>query len=59
MGAIGFRVSICPSVQARLWLLGVGFSLAYGSMFTKVWWVHTAVTKKDERREKRKVGAIS
>ncbi|KAJ3598170.1 hypothetical protein NHX12_001683 [Muraenolepis orangiensis] len=24
--------------QFRLWLLGLGFSLAYGSMFTKIWW---------------------
>ncbi|XP_039624625.1 gamma-aminobutyric acid type B receptor subunit 1 isoform X1 [Polypterus senegalus] len=40
--------------QARLWLLGLGFSLAYGSMFTKIWWVHTVFTKKDEKKEKRK-----
>ncbi|KAF6737915.1 Gamma-aminobutyric acid type B receptor subunit 1, partial [Oryzias melastigma] len=40
--------------QFRLWLLGLGFSLAYGSMFTKIWWVHTVFTKKDEKREKRK-----
>ncbi|KAK1895009.1 Gamma-aminobutyric acid type B receptor subunit 1 [Dissostichus eleginoides] len=26
--------------QFRLWLLGLGFSLAYGSMFTKIWWQH-------------------
>ncbi|KFO99691.1 Gamma-aminobutyric acid type B receptor subunit 1, partial [Calypte anna] len=41
--------------QARLWLLGLGFSLAYGSMFTKIWWVHTVFTKKEEKKEKRKV----
>ncbi|KAI2656381.1 Gamma-aminobutyric acid type B receptor subunit 1 [Labeo rohita] len=40
--------------QFRLWLLGLGFSLAYGSMFTKIWWVHTVFTKKDEKKEKRK-----
>uniref|UniRef100_A0A674DLL0 Gamma-aminobutyric acid (GABA) B receptor, 1b n=1 Tax=Salmo trutta TaxID=8032 RepID=A0A674DLL0_SALTR len=41
--------------QFRLWLLGLGFSLAYGSMFTKIWWVHTVFTKKDDKKEKRKV----
>uniref|UniRef100_A0A8C9YHB0 Gamma-aminobutyric acid type B receptor subunit 1 n=1 Tax=Sander lucioperca TaxID=283035 RepID=A0A8C9YHB0_SANLU len=41
--------------QFRLWLLGLGFSLAYGSMFTKIWWVHTVFTKKDEKKDKRKV----
>ncbi|XP_027003762.1 gamma-aminobutyric acid type B receptor subunit 1 isoform X1 [Tachysurus fulvidraco] len=40
--------------QFRLWLLGLGFSLAYGSMFTKIWWVHTVFTKKVEKKEKRK-----
>uniref|UniRef100_A0A096LQ92 Gamma-aminobutyric acid type B receptor subunit 1 n=1 Tax=Poecilia formosa TaxID=48698 RepID=A0A096LQ92_POEFO len=40
--------------QFRLWLLGLGFSLAYGSMFTKIWWVHTLFTKKDEKKEKKK-----
>lgn len=38
-----------------MWLLGLGFSLAYGSMFTKIWWVHTLFTKKDEKKEKKKV----
>lgn len=42
-------------LQFRLWLLGLGFSLAYGSMFTKIWWVHTVFTKKDDKKEKRKV----
>lgn len=42
-------------LQFRLWLLGLGFSLAYGSMFTKIWWVHTLFTKKDEKKEKKKV----
>lgn len=42
--------------QFRLWLLGLGFSLAYGSMFTKIWWVHTLFTKKEEKKEKKKVG---
>ncbi|GLD72540.1 gamma-aminobutyric acid type B receptor subunit 1-like protein [Lates japonicus] len=36
-------------------LLGLGFSLAYGSMFTKICWVHTLFTKKDEKKEKKKV----
>ncbi|XP_060905971.1 gamma-aminobutyric acid type B receptor subunit 1 [Labrus mixtus] len=40
--------------QFRLWLLGLGFSLAYGSMFTKIWWVHTLFTKKEEKKEKKK-----
>uniref|UniRef100_A0A8C7VZJ3 Gamma-aminobutyric acid (GABA) B receptor, 1a n=1 Tax=Oncorhynchus mykiss TaxID=8022 RepID=A0A8C7VZJ3_ONCMY len=40
--------------QFRLWLLGLGFSLAYGSMFTKIWWVHNLFTKKEEKKEKRK-----
>ncbi|XP_042362189.1 gamma-aminobutyric acid type B receptor subunit 1-like isoform X2 [Plectropomus leopardus] len=40
--------------QFRLWLLGLGFSLAYGSMFTKIWWVHTVFTKKDEKKDRRK-----
>uniref|UniRef100_A0A8C6TGQ5 Gamma-aminobutyric acid type B receptor subunit 1 n=1 Tax=Neogobius melanostomus TaxID=47308 RepID=A0A8C6TGQ5_9GOBI len=40
--------------QFRLWLLGLGFSVAYGSMFTKIWWVHTLFTKKDEKNEKKK-----
>ena len=40
-----------------MWLLGLGFSLAYGSMFTKIWWVHTVFTKKDEKKDKRKVRA--
>ena len=48
-----FFLSFCH--QFRLWLLGLGFSLAYGSMFTKIWWVHTVFTKKDEKKEKRKV----
>ncbi|XP_061631687.1 gamma-aminobutyric acid type B receptor subunit 1 isoform X2 [Phyllopteryx taeniolatus] len=41
--------------QFRLWLLGLGFSLAYGSMFTKIWWVHTLFTKKDDKKEKKKL----
>uniref|UniRef100_A0A8C5FMW1 Gamma-aminobutyric acid (GABA) B receptor, 1a n=1 Tax=Gadus morhua TaxID=8049 RepID=A0A8C5FMW1_GADMO len=41
--------------QFRLWLLGLGFSLAYGSMFTKIWWVHTLFTKKEEKKEKKKL----
>lgn len=51
----------CPyasSFQARLWLLGLGFSLGYGSMFTKIWWVHTVFTKKEEKKEWRKVSGL-
>lgn len=44
--------------QFRLWLLGLGFSLAYGSMFTKIWWVHTVFTKKDEKKDKSKVNMV-
>lgn len=54
----GSLLSLPPSLppgQFRLWLLGLGFSLAYGSMFTKIWWVHTLFTKKDEKKEKKKV----
>ncbi|CAJ1083643.1 gamma-aminobutyric acid type B receptor subunit 1-like isoform X2 [Xyrichtys novacula] len=40
--------------QFRLWLLGLGFSLAYGSMFTKIWWVHTVFTKKEDKKDRRK-----
>uniref|UniRef100_A0A8C9VX85 Gamma-aminobutyric acid type B receptor subunit 1 n=1 Tax=Scleropages formosus TaxID=113540 RepID=A0A8C9VX85_SCLFO len=48
------RVRFPVVCQFRLWLLGLGFSLAYGSMFTKIWWVHTVFTKKDEKKDKRK-----
>lgn len=35
-----------PSVcQARVWLLSLGFTLAYGAMFSKVWRVHRLTTK--------------
>lgn len=27
-------------------------------MFTKIWWVHTVFTKKDEKKEKKKVIAV-
>uniref|UniRef100_A0A8D2LKX1 Gamma-aminobutyric acid type B receptor subunit 1 n=1 Tax=Varanus komodoensis TaxID=61221 RepID=A0A8D2LKX1_VARKO len=47
-------LSLRLPVQARLWLLGLGFSLGYGSMFTKIWWVHTVFTKKEEKKERRK-----
>lgn len=56
---------LCPTLpcslvlcQARLWLLGLGFSLGYGSMFTKIWWVHTVFTKKEEKKEWRKVSCL-
>ncbi|NXU21898.1 GABR1 protein, partial [Thalassarche chlororhynchos] len=58
LGLDGYHIGpgLFPFVcQARLWLLGLGFSLAYGSMFTKIWWVHTVFTKKEEKKEKRKV----
>ena len=31
--------------QARAWLLTLGFSLAYGAMFAKIWSVHSLATK--------------
>ncbi|XP_063700484.1 gamma-aminobutyric acid type B receptor subunit 1 [Culicoides brevitarsis] len=31
--------------QARTWLLAIGFTLAYGAMFSKVWRVHRFTTK--------------
>ncbi|KAJ9573678.1 hypothetical protein L9F63_008948, partial [Diploptera punctata] len=35
-----------PAVcQARAWLLTIGFTLAYGAMFSKVWRVHRLTTK--------------
>ncbi|XP_034235280.1 gamma-aminobutyric acid type B receptor subunit 1 isoform X1 [Thrips palmi] len=30
--------------QARVWLLSIGFTLAYGAMFSKVWRVHRLTT---------------
>ncbi|KAM3654689.1 gamma-aminobutyric acid type B receptor subunit 1-like, partial [Ammospiza maritima maritima] len=57
LGLDGYHIGpgLFPLVcQARLWLLGLGFSLAYGSMFTKIWWVHTVFTKKDDKKDKRK-----
>uniref|UniRef100_A0A8C3S9R1 Gamma-aminobutyric acid type B receptor subunit 1 n=1 Tax=Chelydra serpentina TaxID=8475 RepID=A0A8C3S9R1_CHESE len=57
LGLDGYHIGagLFPFVcQARLWLLGLGFSLAYGSMFTKIWWVHTVFTKKEEKKERRK-----
>ncbi|XP_038550911.1 gamma-aminobutyric acid type B receptor subunit 1-like [Micropterus salmoides] len=43
--------------QFRLWLLGLGFSLAYGSMFTKIWWVHTLFTKKEKKKREEEEGS--
>ena len=34
--------SIC---QARAWMLSIGFTLAFGAMFSKVWRVHRLTTK--------------
>ncbi|CAG0886915.1 unnamed protein product [Darwinula stevensoni] len=31
--------------KARAWLLSIGFSLAYGAMFAKIWSVHLLATK--------------
>lgn len=31
--------------QARAWMLSIGFTLAYGAMFSKVWRVHRLTTK--------------
>ncbi|XP_015269374.1 PREDICTED: gamma-aminobutyric acid type B receptor subunit 1 [Gekko japonicus] len=44
----------CLHPQARLWLLSLGFGLGYGSMFTKIWWVHTVFTKKEDKKDRRK-----
>ncbi|GLV38004.1 metabotropic GABA-B receptor subtype 1 [Carabus blaptoides fortunei] len=40
------NASTYPAVcQARAWLLTMGFTLAYGAMFSKVWRVHRLTTK--------------
>ncbi|KAK7868503.1 hypothetical protein R5R35_001911 [Gryllus longicercus] len=40
------RPSMYPTVcQARAWMLCLGFTLAYGAMFSKVWRVHRLTTK--------------
>lgn len=37
---------VYPTIcQARSWLLSIGFTLAYGAMFSKVWRVHRLTTK--------------
>uniref|UniRef100_A0A8C4ND84 Gamma-aminobutyric acid (GABA) B receptor, 1b n=1 Tax=Eptatretus burgeri TaxID=7764 RepID=A0A8C4ND84_EPTBU len=54
LGLDGLHVPVAafPAIcQLRVWLLGLGFSLGYGSMFTKVWWVHTLCGKKDDKKE--------
>uniref|UniRef100_UPI00358FBB37 gamma-aminobutyric acid type B receptor subunit 1 isoform X2 n=1 Tax=Myxine glutinosa TaxID=7769 RepID=UPI00358FBB37 len=54
LGLDGLHISPAnfPAIcQLRVWLLGLGFSLGYGSMFTKVWWVHTLCGKKDDKKE--------
>ncbi|XP_013144269.1 PREDICTED: gamma-aminobutyric acid type B receptor subunit 1 [Papilio polytes] len=38
---------------ARAWLLAIGFSMAYGAMFTKVWRVHRHTTKPKTETKKR------
>ncbi|XP_071485505.1 gamma-aminobutyric acid type B receptor subunit 1-like [Diadema antillarum] len=48
---------ICHSIA---WLLSTGFSLGYGSMFSKIWMMHSLVTQEktdndDGRRRRRKV----
>ncbi|CAI9738858.1 gamma-aminobutyric acid type B receptor subunit 1-like [Octopus vulgaris] len=41
--------------QIRAWLLTIGFTLGYGSMFSKIWTVHRlATTRKKERKVVRK-----
>lgn len=39
--------------QTRAWLLSIGFTLAYGAMFSKVWRVHrfTTKTKTDPKKK--------
>ncbi|XP_026484387.1 gamma-aminobutyric acid type B receptor subunit 1 isoform X1 [Vanessa tameamea] len=41
---------------ARAWLLAIGFSMAYGAMFTKVWRVHRHTTKPKPETKKRMHG---
>ncbi|XP_048580752.1 gamma-aminobutyric acid type B receptor subunit 2-like isoform X2 [Nematostella vectensis] len=36
---------------SRTWMLSLGFSLAYGSMFSKTWRVHTIFTNRKLRRK--------
>ncbi|XP_078721631.1 gamma-aminobutyric acid type B receptor subunit 1-like isoform X3 [Lampetra fluviatilis] len=58
LGLDGLHISMAtfPFVcQLRVWLISMGFSLAYSSMFTKIWWVHTASIKKSETKEKTKI----
>ncbi|XP_041481660.1 gamma-aminobutyric acid type B receptor subunit 1-like isoform X3 [Lytechinus variegatus] len=48
---------ICHSIA---WLISIGFSLGYGSMFSKIWMMHSLVTQEktdndDGRRRRRKV----
>ncbi|XP_054273183.1 gamma-aminobutyric acid type B receptor subunit 1 isoform X2 [Macrosteles quadrilineatus] len=48
LGLDGHFVSplVYPLVcQARVWFLSLGFTLAYGAMFSKVWRVHRLTTK--------------
>ncbi|CAL4133132.1 unnamed protein product, partial [Meganyctiphanes norvegica] len=39
--------------SARAWILSIGFSLSYGSMFSKIWRVHRHVSK--TRKENKRV----
>ncbi|XP_071947988.1 gamma-aminobutyric acid type B receptor subunit 1-like [Antedon mediterranea] len=45
--------------QSTTWLLSIGFSLAYGALFGKIWMVHQLITKeknvKDDKTKRRKV----
>uniref|UniRef100_T1IUR5 G-protein coupled receptors family 3 profile domain-containing protein n=1 Tax=Strigamia maritima TaxID=126957 RepID=T1IUR5_STRMM len=43
--------------QARAWILTVGFTLAYGSMFTKIWRVHR-ITTKTKHDPKKKISRV-
>ncbi|XP_072017779.1 gamma-aminobutyric acid type B receptor subunit 1-like [Amphiura filiformis] len=49
--------SVCHSIA---WLLSIGFTLGYGSMFSKIWMVHGLVTQEkhdsdDGRKRRRKI----
>ena len=37
--------------QSRAWTLSLGFSLAYGAMFSKTWRVHLIFTNKKLKRK--------
>ena len=48
--------SVFDTVQVRAWVLSVGFTLSFGSMFSKIWTVHQLTTT---RKKDHKVGQYS